>query len=490
MKIRKRIISLICIGAMLCTSALPVKQDISAEPPNPTIANVLEILKHLAGMSSVYDSAGESPTIGDALEILKYLADMDSVHGKKSEKPGKLDKQPEATSVATENSVDETTSAAVETPLVEPTSSVTEITSCDCRSIFDNWDIVPYWFIEEITVASIEKDSDYLWLVNGNLGISVCENGATELKIGETYEAKILHGTDRNFITAVRKKESSSPPNLISPIEAVGDLIAEEIENMSDEQLIAESKNQGKFADVEFNWFDDFGVPFISKDYMAHRDGKTPAVAHEYFSSGGRKSAKSREEAEQKVVDLIKQQNYKYYTVEYLGENDYYYMFRSEYRRDCFFQSLFIWRHYIIKEDIAYFTFLQGNSRPFYSEIRKLDAETVFNFLDLRLRPEWEQSRSNPSIPVRTIHRNFTETEDSFLYTQYIVTIDSRNGHKQPVSAVLQKVVTTVCKTTGQYGSETFDLKAADIPGTVIRYYWECCGDYPECDCPLLENIW
>ena len=54
-----------------------------------TIADALEILKYLAGMSSIispgesaYDAArvtgGEEPSIGDVLEILKYLAGMDS----------------------------------------------------------------------------------------------------------------------------------------------------------------------------------------------------------------------------------------------------------------------------------------------------------------------------------------------------------------------------------------------------------------------------
>jgi hypothetical protein len=44
----------------------------------PTIGDVLEILKHLAGMDSVYDNLLFEPVIGDVLEILKNLAGMKS----------------------------------------------------------------------------------------------------------------------------------------------------------------------------------------------------------------------------------------------------------------------------------------------------------------------------------------------------------------------------------------------------------------------------
>jgi len=40
------------------------------------------MLKHLAGMSSDYNDSDIEPTIDDVLEILKYLAGMDSVFKK------------------------------------------------------------------------------------------------------------------------------------------------------------------------------------------------------------------------------------------------------------------------------------------------------------------------------------------------------------------------------------------------------------------------
>jgi hypothetical protein len=44
----------------------------------PAIGDVLEILKHLAGMDSVYDGFLKEPVIADVLEILKHLAGMES----------------------------------------------------------------------------------------------------------------------------------------------------------------------------------------------------------------------------------------------------------------------------------------------------------------------------------------------------------------------------------------------------------------------------
>jgi Leucine-rich repeat (LRR) protein len=44
----------------------------------PAVGDVLEILKHLAGMDSVYDDFLKEPVIADVLEILKHLAGMES----------------------------------------------------------------------------------------------------------------------------------------------------------------------------------------------------------------------------------------------------------------------------------------------------------------------------------------------------------------------------------------------------------------------------
>ncbi|MCL2036129.1 MAG: hypothetical protein FWG83_01925 [Oscillospiraceae bacterium] len=87
MAIKKKITALVLIAAMTLSSlsifaaganaddySLPQSTDVI----KVTIADVLEILKYLAGMESVYTDSGVSPTIGDALELLKDLANMDS----------------------------------------------------------------------------------------------------------------------------------------------------------------------------------------------------------------------------------------------------------------------------------------------------------------------------------------------------------------------------------------------------------------------------
>jgi endoglucanase len=78
-------------GATTVTTA-PVESDYKLgdifNTGEPTIAGVLEILKHLAGMKSALDNekaykaaciTGEKPVIADVLEMLKFLANMDCI---------------------------------------------------------------------------------------------------------------------------------------------------------------------------------------------------------------------------------------------------------------------------------------------------------------------------------------------------------------------------------------------------------------------------
>lgn len=71
-------------GIALILALIVMISTVSAVPNpqrKPTIDDVLEILKYLAGMSNVHENTDNPPTIDNALEILKYLAGITSMYG-------------------------------------------------------------------------------------------------------------------------------------------------------------------------------------------------------------------------------------------------------------------------------------------------------------------------------------------------------------------------------------------------------------------------
>jgi len=75
---KRRLIALLLIAAMLCTLIMPVEasEPEADSPAKVTIQDALEILKYLAKMDSLYNGTDVTPQMIDALEVLKYLAKM------------------------------------------------------------------------------------------------------------------------------------------------------------------------------------------------------------------------------------------------------------------------------------------------------------------------------------------------------------------------------------------------------------------------------
>ncbi|MCL1866509.1 MAG: hypothetical protein FWF82_03790 [Oscillospiraceae bacterium] len=235
-----------------------------------------------------------------------------------------------------------------------------------------------------------------------------------------------------------------------------------DIENMSDERLIEEVYKQNKFAVAGFFTPDSLGVDLIEKQYY---DGKTLKTAKEHYNGTGLTSATSQKEAEQIMYDFLDKQNGTGKSVEYLGENDYYYMFRAEYTHEWDFSSkvMYIMRRVVFKEDALYRTF--NNQVGSYNEIRALDGKSVLDLLDTMTFFRFIQWTS-----ARVIHREFEETDSEYLYTYYAVSITYGDWGINN-TAVLEKSCIGVDKKTGKitYHINSEYIKEVEIEGTAPR---------------------
>jgi hypothetical protein len=78
--------------------------------------------------------------------------------------------------------------------------------------VYGNWRSADYWWVDEVTVVSIESGNMTLatgdtyteWWLNGDRYFRVSEAAANVLEVGETYEMKIMHGIATNDVTAIR----------------------------------------------------------------------------------------------------------------------------------------------------------------------------------------------------------------------------------------------------------------------------------------------
>jgi hypothetical protein len=75
MNMKKKIIAIACAVSILCSAFLLAGADTPAD--NPSINDVLEILKCLAKLPSEYDNSDLNPTMTDALNLLRYLAKLE-----------------------------------------------------------------------------------------------------------------------------------------------------------------------------------------------------------------------------------------------------------------------------------------------------------------------------------------------------------------------------------------------------------------------------
>jgi hypothetical protein len=74
---KKKITAIVCIFALLCPLMLPITATSDTVADNPSINDVLEILKCLAKLPSEYDNSDLNPTMTDALNLLRYLAKLE-----------------------------------------------------------------------------------------------------------------------------------------------------------------------------------------------------------------------------------------------------------------------------------------------------------------------------------------------------------------------------------------------------------------------------
>ena len=260
----------------------------------------------------------------------------------------------------------------------------------------------------------------------------------------------------------------------------------EEIENMSSEVMLAIAL--GKDTDFDFPehyWYDDFGVPV--KEYkkgMKYLSGEY----EEYIAWW---SAESREEAESLILrDIYKWDNENCWTkdlsLEYIGENDFYYSFRLKYTTEFSAEYIEVQREsaksfgrdenfddrtelhslnraFVFKSDVYNSGGFRSQTCNFepkcicgeciegysYFPQESLDSyETILHVLDLQT---FNLTLFDRSGDGRIVYRYLEETDDKFIYTYYRVAESSDfHGYKNG-GAFMEKTRRIIHKSDGKY---------------------------------------
>ena len=218
-----------------------------------------------------------------------------------------------------------------------------------------------------------------------------------------------------------------------------------EIENMTDERLIEEAYGGTKVSVPDFYLPDDFGVEFEYGEYWPHVWLNSVSTA---------------DEAEEEAELFVLAQTPASYTIDYIGENEYYYQFKVKYSYQNPRPVTFIARIIVYKLSARYLTFDSQNG--YYSEIRALDRNSVFELLDLETF-----LYHNPWRSARVIYRDLNETSGEYVYTYYRTSI-TRGDLGSPDVAHLEKVEIKINKITGEgiLNPESQTLKTVVIPNT------------------------
>lgn len=208
----------------------------------------------------------------------------------------------------------------------------------------------------------------------------------------------------------------------------------QEIESMTDERLIELAQDLltglnlfSKYDVSDFIKPDDFGVELESVLYWERW--------HQLQTS-----ANSRESAKQQAESFF-ETNYKgiEYTIDFIGENDYYYSFRITYEEELHFHfsddndewgsdSVYqtqTWRYLIYKDSAVNYT---SDGVP-QIEKKMLKQKSVRDILDLityfYVSEHYNYGRHQQL--TRVLHRYVEKTNDhgsGFIYTYYFVTIE------------------------------------------------------------------
>jgi hypothetical protein len=250
---------------------------------------------------------------------------------------------------------------------------------------------------------------------------------------------------------------------------------ADKIENMTDEELLAIALGlEHDFILPEHHMFDDFGVPL--KEGRGWPYGEQEEWAVMFYS------ADSREEAEQSITDRIIRHDDEEmsieYSLEYIGENDYYYAFRLEYTMEVTdeYSELLGWngitravslqRMIVYKADVIR---RGGDVGTWYSYFppESLDFETILHILDLET--------FSPAAYGEVVYRDFTENEDKFIYTYYDVRIVWHPG-VGPEYVYMEEITIYVDKSTGHFGHYTDNYSYREVKGVGVP--WELIQNF------------
>lgn len=218
---------------------------------------------------------------------------------------------------------------------------------------------------------------------------------------------------------------------------------------MTDEQLIEEVYKTNKIDVPDFHIPDDFGVSLGDK---------------ESWQQSTTKSVSSITDAEKEIKEFASAQNPVESTIDFIGENDFYYEFRLAYTRERETGNLISMRILVYKESAMFCTF--NDQTGYYFEIRALDRDSVLHLLDLKAFFDiinWDSAR--------IIRREFEETDNEYIYIYYRVSITGGDWGLND-QAVIEKIKYVVDKATGVITcyNENSVFKTVEIENTAKKF--------------------
>jgi len=185
----------------------------------------------------------------------------------------------------------------------------------------------------------------------------------------------------------------------------VADIAASEVERMTDEQLFAIARQESHFHDIpDFHMPELFGVPLEQWDEENYENERWLVATLD--------SATTREEAIEEIERFINsRENTDSYTIEFVGENKFYFTFRLQYtwtQRWYPFDSITRTQRVLILND----NIKNNYFRQRY--FRTLDKDTIATVLDI-------ETYLFCIGHDRVFHRQIEETRTQFIYTYYTV---------------------------------------------------------------------
>jgi murein DD-endopeptidase MepM/ murein hydrolase activator NlpD len=246
----------------------------------------------------------------------------------------------------------------------------------------------------------------------------------------------------------------------LSAIDFSAPLTPQQIEGLTDEQFLDMFMN-GKFITPNDIYIpDDFGVP-LDESENAGFVFLTPVL----YTVGNNHFAPV-DSVETAILRLTNNGTKSYSTVEFIGENDYYFAIHTtdswiDYKGESMSNSI----RWLVPRDSA--------MAPHESEfsgfsIRMLDKQSVTDILDA-----WLLCNSHRNLPAwaTVLYRSVEETDDSFIYTYY--TASRVTYSEDEVFARLVKNRFAICKSTGWYTDDYYDddnvaLKELPFPSDTL----------------------